>query len=46
VLDPGAPLCPSRAENHGVDERSMRGVFPGSRAGTKLGICHPRSVIL
>jgi len=36
VLDPGAPLCPSIAENHGVDERSMRGVFPGSRGGTKL----------
>jgi hypothetical protein len=36
VLDPGAPLCPSIAENHGVDERSIRGVCPGSRAGTKL----------
>jgi len=46
VLDPGVPLCPSIAENHGVDERSMRGVFPGSRADTKLGICHGTSPIL
>ena len=36
VLDPGAPLCPSIAENHGIDERSRRGVYSGSRAGTKL----------
>ena len=35
--DLGAPLCPSREENHGVDERSRRGVSPASRAGTKLG---------
>jgi hypothetical protein len=27
---------PRRTENHGVDERSMRGMFSGSRAGTKL----------
>ena len=46
VVDPESPLCPSIAENHGVDERSMRGVFPGSRAGTKLVSCHPRSAIL
>jgi hypothetical protein len=37
VVDPESPLCPSIAENHGVDERSMREVRPGSRAGTKLG---------
>jgi hypothetical protein len=36
VVDPESPLCPSIAENHGVDERSRRGVSPGSRAGTKL----------
>ena len=35
-----------RKENHGVDERSMRAVFSGSRADTKLGVCHPRSAIL
>ena len=40
VLDLGAPLCPSIAENHGDDERSLRGVCPGSRPGTKLGVCH------
>ena len=40
VLDPGAPLCPSIAENYGVDERSMRGVCSGSCAGTKLVLCH------
>ena len=38
VLDPGAPLCPSIAENHGVDERSRRGVYSGFRAGTKEGL--------
>jgi hypothetical protein len=36
VLDPEPPLYPSIAENHGVDERSMHGVYPGSLAGTKL----------
>src|SRR5918911_694318 len=46
VVDPESPLCPSIAENHGVDERSRRGVFAGSRAGTKLGglspaLCYP-----
>ena len=45
VLNPGAPLCPSIAENHGVDERSMRGVCSYSRAGTKLGVCHSSSAI-
>jgi hypothetical protein len=34
-VDPWSPLCPSIADHHGVDERSMRGVCPGSRAGTK-----------
>ena len=42
-VDSGSPLCPSIAENHGVDERSIRGMSPGSLAGTKLGICHNRS---
>ena len=37
-VDPRSPLCLSISENHGVDERSMRGMLPGSRAGTKLGI--------
>ena len=32
--------------NHGVDERSMRGVFPSSRAGTKLVFCHRSFAIL
>ena len=36
VVDPEPPLCPSIAENYGIDERSRRGVFPGSRADTKL----------
>ena len=40
VLDPRAPLCPSIAENHDVDERSMCGVCPGSSPGTKLVLCH------
>src|SRR5262249_18830437 len=31
---------PHRTENPSVDERSMQGVFPSSRADTKLGICH------
>src|SRR5712691_6826056 len=31
-----SPLCPSIAENHSVDERSIRGVSPVSLAGTKL----------
>lgn len=30
-------IGPQRTENHGVDERRMRGVCSGSRAGTKLG---------
>ena len=46
VLDPGAPLCPSIAENHGVDERSLRAVFPAPRAGTKEGACHCHFAIL
>src|SRR5262249_21348077 len=45
-VDPWSPLCPSIADHHGVDERSMRGVCPSSRAGTKLGVCHLRSAIL
>ena len=45
VVDPESPLCPSIAENHGVDERSMRGVCPGSRAGTKLELCHRQCVL-
>src|SRR5262249_19046567 len=36
----GVPLFPSIPENHGVDERSMRGVRPGSRAGTKTLGCY------
>ena len=39
-------LCPNITDNDDVDERSMRGVFSGSRAGTKLVFCHPRSAIL
>src|SRR5262249_28734129 len=45
-VDPWSPLSPSIPENHSVDERSMRGVYPGSRADTKLGVCHLRSAIL
>src|SRR5262249_33419032 len=40
-VDPWSPLYPSIPENHSVDERSMRGVYPGSRAGTKLGGVSP-----
>ena len=32
-------------ENHSVDERSMRGVFSGSRAGTKLVLCHHHALL-
>jgi hypothetical protein len=42
-VDPWSPLYPSIPENHGVDERSMRGMCPGSQAGTKLVSCHPQS---
>jgi hypothetical protein len=35
-----ASLCPNIPANQGVDERSMRGVCPDSRAGTKLVLCH------
>jgi hypothetical protein len=38
-VDPWSPLYPSIPKNHGIDERSMRGMCPGSQAGTKLGIC-------
>jgi hypothetical protein len=38
-------IGPHRTENHGVDERSMRGVFSGSRAGTKLRVCHRSTII-
>src|SRR2546428_14104986 len=44
-VDLRSPLCPSIAENHGVDERTMRGVCPGSRAGTKLGVCHHHALL-
>ena len=37
-VDPWSPLCPSIADHHGIDERSMRGVCPDSRAGTKLDV--------
>src|SRR5262247_1459850 len=40
-VDPWSPLCPSIADHHGVDERSMRGVCPSSRAGTKLEFATP-----
>jgi len=39
-VDPWSPLYPSIPENHGVDERSMRGMCPGSQADTKLEVCH------
>ena len=45
-VDPWSPLYPSIPENHSVDERSMREVYPGSQAGTKLGICHYPCAIL
>ena len=45
-VDPWSPLSPSIPENHSVDEWSMRGVCPGSRAGTKLGVCHQPCAIL
>src|SRR5215470_10049427 len=44
-VDPWSPLSPSIPENHSVDERSMRGVCPGFRAGTKLEICHHQCVL-
>src|SRR5215831_21124064 len=40
-VDPWSPLCPSIADHHGIDERSMHGVCPDTRAGTKRGVCHP-----
>jgi hypothetical protein len=42
----GVTLCPSISENDGVDERSIRGVFPSSWADTKLVSCHWISVIV
>jgi hypothetical protein len=45
-VDPWSPLCPSIADHHGSDERSMPGVFSGSRAGTKLGICHSHTTMI
>ena len=39
-VDPWSPLCPSIADHHGIDERSRRGVYPDSRAGTKVVLCH------
>src|SRR5215468_9382036 len=44
-VTPESPLCPSIPENHGVDERSIRGMFFGSHAGTKLVLCHGQCVL-
>ena len=44
-VDPWSPLCPRRVDHHGVDERRTRGVCPGFRAGTKLGLCHRQCVL-